>query len=575
MTIQTVELSTLKAPSGNPRKAINGTTIAGLAASIRADGLLQNLVVKPMKGKGKRYRIISGERRFRALQLLQKRGDLANSYEVPVEIRAGLSKDDSMRIATVENVQRENLAPLDEAKAFAALITGGTKLDDLCAQTGLSESTLKRRLALNGLCKKAMDALEGGTLSLSQAEALSLGDQDTQETIAGHIVDDGYGYDYTADEIRRHITGEKPNVALAIFPPEQYTGTLTHDLFAEDETTFFDDVEQFLKLQRRAVEALIEQHREKSAWVELTEHGSIRDWIYEQANEGAPSGVLINMSPSGKVEIREGLAAPEIDEDTAAALDGAATEAKKTRPAYAKALRQHIAHHKSMAVQQKLIENPRKAKEVAAVCILDRLSPHDCLTGLAKVAFPQDAYKAVDDQARHCAVTLGLEDDAGQPGWAALIQYGISDTVLYELIKALSDDDLDTFLNLVTVISFGQKDCEEFDTRESLFNLVARDLEINMRDHWIPDFDFLNRRSKDQLVEIAKDCGYPQSAISLGRYKKSELVASLLRHFQHGKDAAAPSPHQQTANAWLPEAMQFPALDPDKPEENPPMEETA
>ena len=124
MTIETIPLQSIQPPQFNPRSVIEGQALEGLAASIRQDGLLQNLVVS--RGKGKRYRIVSGERRYRALKLLEERGEIAGDYAVKVEIRSKLSKDEALRLATVENVQRENLPPLDEAAAFAALIRKGT-----------------------------------------------------------------------------------------------------------------------------------------------------------------------------------------------------------------------------------------------------------------------------------------------------------------------------------------------------------------------------------------------------------------------------------------------------------------
>ena len=69
------------------------------------------------------------------------------------------------------------------------------------------------------------------------------------------------GGDYSADEIRAALLDDRPTVALAIFPPEKYTGTITTDLFAEDETSYFDDAEQFFALQKEAVEELSEAPR--------------------------------------------------------------------------------------------------------------------------------------------------------------------------------------------------------------------------------------------------------------------------------------------------------------------------
>ena len=88
MTMQTVSLSSLEPGRGNPRKAMDRRSLEGLAASIRNDGLLQNLVLRPIKGKGQHYRIVSGERRYRALKFSEQRGELDGDYAVPVEIRA-------------------------------------------------------------------------------------------------------------------------------------------------------------------------------------------------------------------------------------------------------------------------------------------------------------------------------------------------------------------------------------------------------------------------------------------------------------------------------------------------------
>ena len=148
MTIQSLPLSSILPPEGNPRTAIDPAGIESLAASIQADGLLQNLVVLQLKGRKPRYRLISGERRYQALKLLEERGALPEDYAVPVDIRSGLSTDDRLRLATVENVQRENLTPLEEASAFARLMQEGLPLEELAARTGLSGSTIKRRLAL-------------------------------------------------------------------------------------------------------------------------------------------------------------------------------------------------------------------------------------------------------------------------------------------------------------------------------------------------------------------------------------------------------------------------------------------
>ena len=101
--------------------------------------------------------------------------------------------------------------------------------------------------------------------------------------------------------------------------------------------------------------------------------------------------------------------------------------------------------------------------------------------------------------------------EAGQYGnyfrgaWERLIRTRKDAVTLYEAVKELSDDDLDRLHGLLTVLTFGQGYMDELDTGDSLFNRVAADLEIDMRDYWRPDEAFLTRRRKDQLEDIAKE----------------------------------------------------------------------
>jgi ParB family chromosome partitioning protein len=86
---------------------------------------------------------------------------------------------------------------------------------------------------------------------------------------------------------------------------EQHTGPKTTDLLQVAEETYFDDIEQFMALQRAAVEQLAADYAQRAAWVEVTEH-RFPEWQYEDAEDGEPSGVVIDLSPTGAVEIAKG-----------------------------------------------------------------------------------------------------------------------------------------------------------------------------------------------------------------------------------------------------------------------------
>lgn len=566
MTIQSVPLSSLQPPAANPRSTFDAAALDGLATSIKTDGLLQNLVVAPVQGAKRRYRVISGERRLRALKLLEKRGDIKPSYSVKVEIRSGLSKDDTLRLATIENLQREDLQPLDQSAALAMLIRKGSTLEELVAKTGLSTTTIKRRIALNGLCEEARAALRACTITLAQAEALTLGTSDRQCDLLDRIA--SRSGDYSASDIREDLIEDKPSVAMAIFPREQYTGTLTTDLFQADEETFFDDAEQFMLLQREAVQELARQHEAKAAWVEVTEGHRLPEWQYEKATKRnrKKAGVVINISPRGAVEVREGLLKPKaIDRKTADETADSALAAKP-KATYPKPLREYIGWHKTLAVQEVLLADSRKAREVAALHELLRLCAHEGVQALAKSEKQQISYEVIEAQAAIIVRLLKLEQQEGDPAWKALSAGSgrSADALeLYGSIKALSDAELEQLRLVVAVLPFGQLDCYRLDSGDSLFNAVAIDLKVDMRNHWRPDAEFLNRRTREQLVTIGEQCGYADGVSGLRTWKKGELVNALLRHFEQARQSSAPTVAQSKALSWLPEAMLFPAVDPD------------
>jgi len=380
--------------------------------------------------------------------------------------------------------------------------------------------------------------LANGGLTLSQAEALTLGSDEAQRGILEEI---GRGRECCTEDIKATVLDDRPTVALAIFPVEQYTGTITTDLFAEEEASYFDDAEQFLALQKEAVALLVKHHEERAAWVEVTDAYHIPEWQYRKARKNQKGGVLINLSPTGRVEIREGLVKPKIDKQTAAETMDHPAAPPKRKAAYSSALCAHIAHHKTAAVQEMLLASPRKVREVSVVERLTGFEAHEAIRSLAKETEPQSAYAVLAGQARQFAGKLGCAIEESESVWTQFPSPDADDLDLYEAVRGLSDHELEQLETLLIALTFGQHVCQRLDARDSLFNRVARDLGVDMRNHWRPDRSFLERRTREQLVAIATDCGYAEGAGQVSSYKKADLVNCLIRHFQTARAAAAPT----------------------------------
>jgi ParB family transcriptional regulator, chromosome partitioning protein len=147
----------------NPRKYFDEDDINSLAASIRDKGLLQPIVVRP-KGEGF-YEIVAGERRWRASQRAQL-------HDVPVLIRE-LDDRQTLEIAIIENIQRADLNPLEEAKAYRQLIEQyGYTQQQLADSVGKSRSHIANTLRLQNLPDSVLKHLENGTLSAGHARAI-------------------------------------------------------------------------------------------------------------------------------------------------------------------------------------------------------------------------------------------------------------------------------------------------------------------------------------------------------------------------------------------------------------------
>jgi ParB family chromosome partitioning protein len=160
-------------------------TLAELAASIKAQGVVQPIVVRalgaPDVGESQRYEIIAGERRWRAAQM-------AGLTEIPAVIRH-IPDDAAIAIALIENIQRENLNPLEEARALTRLITEfGLTHQEAADAVGRSRAGVSNMLRLLELAPEVCELLEKRTIEMGHARALLALTQRRQQTEVGLLV---------------------------------------------------------------------------------------------------------------------------------------------------------------------------------------------------------------------------------------------------------------------------------------------------------------------------------------------------------------------------------------------------
>jgi len=169
----------IRANPANPRRAFGEQELAELARSIEEKGLLQPLIVRPVEGAAGTYEIVAGERRWRAAQL-------ARLDRVPVVIRP-VSDAQALEIAIIENVQRSDLNPVEEAAGYRRLMDEfDYTQDDLSKVIGKSRSHVANTLRLNTLPDKVKHYVADGLISAGHARAL-VGIENA-EALAGEVV---------------------------------------------------------------------------------------------------------------------------------------------------------------------------------------------------------------------------------------------------------------------------------------------------------------------------------------------------------------------------------------------------
>ncbi len=183
-SVSSVSISLIEPNKNQPRTQFDQEKIDELSGSIKENGVLQPILVTPLDNGG--YRIVAGERRWRAARL-------AGLKEVPVYIRE-LTEKQTMQLALIENVQREDLSPIEEAKAYKQLMeTYSMTQQEVSEAVGKSRSVIANSLRLLTLTEPVVQMLEKGELTVGHAKMLAgISDPKLQESCAQTAVENGF-----------------------------------------------------------------------------------------------------------------------------------------------------------------------------------------------------------------------------------------------------------------------------------------------------------------------------------------------------------------------------------------------
>ncbi|NLY44299.1 MAG: ParB/RepB/Spo0J family partition protein [Clostridiaceae bacterium] len=203
--IREVRISEIEPNQSQPRKRFDEEKIESLAESIRTHGIIQPIIVKRLETGF--YQIIAGERRWRAAKI-------AGLKMIPVVVK-DYDKRELIEVALIENLQREDLNPIEEAEAYYNLMQDyQLTQEEISARVGKSRSAIANALRLLNLPDSIKQMLIEEKITNGHARALlSIEENDLQEEIANKIIDEGLSVRQTEKLVKNLLSGKKKSVS--------------------------------------------------------------------------------------------------------------------------------------------------------------------------------------------------------------------------------------------------------------------------------------------------------------------------------------------------------------------------
>lgn len=609
-----VRLSQLMPSRRNPRKVKPCREAhQSLVALIRSQGLLQPLVVRPLDGK--KYEVVAGERRYRALKEIHKgNGD----PKIPCVVReVDAQTADAMSLG--ENFAREAMHPLDEAEAFAKLATSENKdAKAISADFGVPERYVRQRMKLATLAAIVKQEFREGKIDTGTAEAFAAVPEDRQLEVWQQV----NGNPRHAEHVRNVIANAWIDATNAMFDlstlPES---AVSRDLFGDrvlvERQVFMDAQAQALEAQRQALteegwkEVVVgrredvqdrlysmsvpEREFDKETTRKLQQIAKRRDKLgaaagklddddhekiarlQERFNElEAQEREVIEKAPECFSEETKALATSFLilDPDgrvhrqyrvprqrrqssgngSAGAVAGGEDEQPKAPTSDELSDKQLAATftHQALAVREALLDNTAARKRILALILHEKVRSE----ALSVRHEGNGTTLNASSEGFNSPVFKRLSEKQAKLDPLAKTHF-VEDVDGYQQLEKLSASKLDSLIDLLII------ECvtAHMQRPTRLVQVLAAELKINLRDHWRPDNEWLSGFQKIQLAHLLVELRGPIHAPPPER-KKSELIDTLARLFTDAAEGTLEDKQLVAkVNSWLPSNLRQPPAD--------------
>ncbi len=540
MDLANIPLEQLNVSPLNMRASRKKPKFDDILPSIRERGVLVPLLVRP-NGTEHQFEIVAGRRRFFASKAIEK--ETGEARALPCRVLAAGDDAAAIEASILENVARAQPDEMQEFEAFKALADKGREIDDIARIFGVTELTVKRRLALANLIPAIRKAYAEGEIGGASITALTLASEAKQrEWLAMFQADDMRAP--RGRELKRWLLGGgEIETSFALFSLETYDGDIFEDLFGE--RSVFADAELFWKHQTVAIEA----EKEKllaSGWTNVTvlERGAFFSrWDYAGATKKQGGEVFIEARHSGEIVFHKGYAQRKSEK----------AKAKKStdRPECSAPLENYVDLHRHAAARAVMLNHQGVALRLLAAHLMVgtpniRTQPDPQRTRKEETAASVAAskgQKAIEKERAAIADLLGLEEPAhitggNEDGWQLA-------TVFVRLMK-LCDDDISRILTFIMA--------ETLAAGHEGVDCLAQAIPTTIS-AWMTPYEAFFDLLRDKKIANAmlKDIAGSDVAAA-NKDATAKAQKQIIRDCLDGKNG-----RKKTRN-WRPRWLQFPAL---------------
>ena len=544
MELMHIPLSELAIAKVNVRHGVKKADYKDLIPSIKERGILQPLLVRK---NGRGYEIIAGRRRFLAACSLEKEG--LEVEAVPCAIMAKGDDAAAVEASLIENVAHLPMDDMDQFEAFQRLLKEGRSIEDIANVFGVTELTVKRRLAIANLAPKIRQLYRTEDIDAETLRALTMASKQQQKDWLSLYEDEEQQAPMGQGLKRWLLGGQNISTKTALFDLATYQGEIVSDLFGEE--SYFANPDSFWALQDKAIAAKRDELLAQG-WtrVEVMPRGDrFHEWDFEKTAKKKGGAVYITASERGEVELHEGYLSRAEARKRDKQETGEAEPPKAAKPELTAPMQNYVELHRLASIRLELLDHPQIALRLVLAHMIVGSNLWMVKPEPMKAAKPEigasvaanPATLAFEERRRELLTLCGFEEDRTE-----LVRPNGDDYSLAHLFARLLKLPEDDILRLLALAM-----AETLACGTATAEAVAMTTSATLND-WRPDdtfFDLLG--GKDVVQAMLADIASPAVADG-NKGETSKVQKGIIKDFLKGTNG------REHKMDWLPPYFQFP-----------------